>query len=121
MSELEDKLGAILSNPEMMKQIMSLAQTMGQAESSAAPQAPPSETESPAWTPNLDLGTLQTISQFARGSKVDAHQQALLQALTPYLSHNRVEKLERAMRAAKMAGLASSLLSSGALDSLLGR
>ena len=119
MSELEEKLGSILSNPEMMQQIMSLAQTMGQAEASAAPQEP--QAESPAWAPNLDLGTLQTLSQFARSSKVDSNQQALLHALTPYLSHNRVEKLERAMRAARMAGLASTLLNSGALDALLGR
>ena len=52
---------------------------------------------------------------------MDQEQQALLQALSPYLSHTRVEKLERAMRAAKMAGLASTLLSSGALQNLLGR
>ena len=29
MSELEDKLGAILGNPQMMQQIMAMAQSMG--------------------------------------------------------------------------------------------
>ena len=29
MSEMEDKLGAILNNPQMMQQIMSMAQAMG--------------------------------------------------------------------------------------------
>ncbi len=117
MSELEEKLGAILSNPQMMQQIMSMAQAMGQT----SPQEPPQETDSPVWSPELDPGTLQTLSQFAKSSTVDQEQQALLQALSPYLSHTRVEKLERAMRAAKMAGLASTLLNSGALQNLLGR
>ena len=90
MSELEEKLGSILSNPEMMQQIMSLAQTMGQAEASAAPQEP--QAESPAWAPNLDLGTLQTLSQFARSSKVDSHQQALLQALHVLRRHIALQK-----------------------------
>ncbi len=117
MSELEEKLGAILSNPQMMQQIMSMAQAMGQT----SPQEPPQETDSPVWSPELDPGTLQTLSQFAKSNTVDQEQQALLQALSPYLSHTRVEKLERAMRAAKMAGLASTLLSSGALQNLLGR
>lgn len=119
MSELEEKLGAILSNPQMMQQIMSMAQAMGQT--SEPHQEPPQETDSPVWSPELDPGTLQTLSQFARSGTVDQEQQALLQALSPYLSHTRVEKLERAMRAAKMAGLASTLLSSGALQNLLGR
>ena len=30
MDEMNEKLGAILSNPQMMQQIMSMAQAMGQ-------------------------------------------------------------------------------------------
>ena len=96
MSELEEKLGSILSNPQMMQQIMSMAQAMGQ---SSGPQP----------------------DSAAQAESVDSDQQALLHALSPYLSDNRVKKLERAMRAAKMAGLASTLLNSGALQNLLGR
>ena len=36
MSEMEEKLGAILSNPQMMQQIMSMAQAM-----SPPPVSPP--------------------------------------------------------------------------------
>ena len=32
MSEMEEKLGAILSNPQMMQQIMSLAQAMNSSQ-----------------------------------------------------------------------------------------
>ena len=31
MSEMEDQLGAILGNPQMMEKIMSLAQSLGQS------------------------------------------------------------------------------------------
>ena len=110
MSEMEEKLGAILNNPAMMQQIMSLAQSMGQSAPASPPQ--PAEPAVPV-APNL-FG-------LAKGSAVDQDQQNLLNALSPYLSHGRVEKLERAMRAAKMAGTASSLLQSGALQNILGR
>ena len=110
MSDMEEKLGAILSNPAMMQQIMSLAQSMGQSAPASPPQ--PAEPAVPV-APNL-FG-------LAKGSAVDQDQQNLLIALSPYLSHGRVAKLERAMRAAKMAGLASSLLQSGALQNILGR
>ena len=42
MSELDDKLGAILSNPQMMQQIMSLAQALNtQADAAQTQQKPP--------------------------------------------------------------------------------
>lgn len=107
MSELEEKLASILGNPGMMQQIQAIAQSMNQS-APAPPSAPP---EMPA-LPNLAAMV---------PAAVDEDQQNLLCALSPYLSHSRVEKLERAMRAAKMAGLASSLFRSGALDHLLGR
>ena len=51
----------------------------------------------------------------------DTDQQTLLAALSPYLSQNRVKKLENAMRAAKMARLASAFLGNGGLQMLSGR
>ncbi len=119
MSELEEKLGAILSNPAMMQQIMSLAQSMKQ--SPPAPAAAASPPGPPQPSPEPDVGMLQSLSGLAKGSGVDRNQQNLLSALSPYLSRSRVEKLERAMRAAKMAGMASSLLQSSALQNILGR
>ena len=123
MSEMEDKLGAILSNPALMHQIMAMAQSMNQSPpAAAAPASPPGPPQSPPQpSPEPDKGMLQSLSGLAKGSGVDRNQQNLLSALSPYLSRGRVEKLERAMRAAKMAGMASSLFQSGALQSLIGR
>ena len=101
MSELEEKLNQVLSDPGMMQQIMALANSMG-AQSCQEPQQ-----QEPSPLPDLDLGMLQ---QLASGTGVDANQRALLKALSPYISKDRTAKLEKAMRAAKMASLASTLL-----------
>ena len=106
MSELEEKLGALLSNPQLMQQISSLVQAMGQP-SQPAPSPPPIPEPSP---PEPDFSQLQGLASLLQSNRTDANQQALLRALSPYLSPWRVGKLERAMRASKMAGLASVLL-----------
>ena len=105
MSELEEKLGSILSNPQMMQQIMSMAQAMG-----SPPEEPPRQDPAAPALPGLDPGMLQKIAGMARSSGVDGNQKALLNALGPYLSRDRVGKLEKAMRAAKMATIASAFL-----------
>ena len=106
MGELEDKLTSVMNDPAMMQKIMSLAQSLGN--SSPPPEEPPKKEASPF--PEIDMAMLQKLSGFASQSGIDRNQQALLQALAPYISHHRVARLERAMRAAKMAGFATSLL-----------
>lgn len=99
MDDLEKQLGSILSDPSMMERIKSMAQAMGGAE------MPP---ESPA--PDIDVATLQRLTRLAGSSNIDKREQALLHALGAYLSKERVTKLEKAMRAAKLAKLASSAM-----------
>ena len=89
-----------------MQQISSLVQAMGQP-SQPAPSSPPMPEPSP---PEPDFSQLQGLASLLQSNRTDANQQALLRALSPYLSPWRVGKLERAMRASKMAGLASVLL-----------
>lgn len=120
MSEMEEKIGAILSNPDLMQQIMSMAQSLG---SNQPPQNTPSEPKGTDVTPDLgiDPAALQKIIGLAGQTGIDPNQKALLRALRPYLSSDRIRKLEKAMRSAKLANLASSALSSGALNFLTGR
>ena len=121
MAEMEEKLGSILNNPEMMQKIMSMAQSLSQAEAAQNPEPhSPPPAEAPHF-PELDLSTLQKISGIAQQSGIDRNQQSLLKALGPYLSNQRISKLEKAMRAAKMAQMASSFLGSNALQSFFGR
>ena len=115
MSEMEEKLNALLSNPQLMQQIASMVQAMG----SQAPQQPPEQT--PSAMPALDPRLLQTVAQTMGQTGIDSNQKSLLHALCPYLSTNRVQKLERAMQAARLAGAASAFLNAGGLQMLTGR
>lgn len=109
MSEMEDRLNSVLNNPQMMQQILSMAQSMGgQNQKEDSPQKIDS-------MPEIDLGMLQKISGLAGQSGIDKDQRSLLHALSPYLSQERINKLEKAMRAAKMARMATALMNSGAL------
>lgn len=110
MAEMEDKLGSILNNPEMMQKIMAMAQSLGAGQ----PQEPSNQEHEPQPElpplPNIDLGAIQKISGLMSQTNIDREQRALLSALSPYLSRERIHKLENAMRASKLAGFAASAL-----------
>lgn len=121
MDAMEEKLGSILNDPKMMQQIMALAQSLGQSSPQAKPE-PAAKQESAGQTfPQIDPGMLKNLRTMAGNSSIDHNQQSLLKALGPYLSQDRIHKLERAMRAAKMANLASVFLNQGGLSILTGR
>ena len=109
MDDMQNQLNAVLGNPEMMQQIMAMAQNF-----SPPPETPPPQNAPPAPTPEislpaLDPGMLQKLSGLMGQGGIDKNQQHLLRALSPYISQNRVTKLEKAMQAAKMARLATKL------------
>ena len=103
MEDFENKLGQILGNPEMMGKIMAMAQSFG------AEETPP-EQEAQEQMPEVDLAAMQKLAGFMGKAGVDEKQKALLSALTPYISKHRLHKLEKAMRAAKLAGVATTFL-----------
>lgn len=115
MEGMEQKLGEILGNPQMMQQIMAMAQALGGGAEQNTNDQPHHE------QPSLDPSVLQKLSGLMGNSNVDSQEQNLLSALSPYIARDRIQKLEKAMRAAKMARLASSFLNSGGLQLLTGR
>jgi len=126
VEDIQSKIGAILNDPATMQKIMAMAQAMGQSsrKESAEPakqEQPPKHEPSGFSLPDIDVGALQKIAGLTQKAGIDNNQKALLTALGPYLSHARIAKLERAMRAARMASLASSFLGSGPLFSNQGR
>ena len=104
MDEMEDKLGAILNNPQMMQQIMTMAQTLGGQSEPSKPEPPPQA------MPQIDFALVQKLSGLAGQSGIDQREKALLGALQAYLTGDRVARLERAMRAAKMAKLTTAVI-----------
>ena len=116
MDEMEEKLGAILGNPQLMQQIMSMAQSLGQS----SPEPPKQESPSMPPLPEISPEMLQGILKFSSQSRLDSRETSLLRALQPYLTQPRIQKLEKAMRAAKLAGLAQSILGNSGCLPLLG-
>ena len=110
MSELEEKLNSVLKNPQLMQQIMSMAQNMSNT-------SPPESTPANEPMPELDLNLIRQLSGMAQKGTIDRNQQSLLKALGPYLSPGRIGKLEKAMRAAKMAQFATVFLNSSQFQS----
>lgn len=107
MEDMQSQMNAILGNPDMMQKIMAMAQSLGQGDNN---QQQKQEAPLPS-LPNIDPSLIQKFAGLAGQSSIDSNQRTLLKALTPYLNKDRIAKLERAMRAAKMANMASGLLS----------
>lgn len=99
MSEFEDKLNRILSDPEEMERISRLAaQFMGGDDggSAAAPQG----------------GGLPDLKGLLGNAAAGGDKAALLRALAPYLQPERRQKLQKALRLAQAARIAGVALDS---------
>lgn len=104
----EAKLNSVLNNPQIMRQLMAMAQSLGaqqpEAPKDAPKEAPQKRPETPQ--PPLDLSALQAVLT----SRLTGEQRTLLSALSPYLSRTHIAHLEKAMRAAQLAQLLSGML-----------
>ena len=100
MSELDEKLNSILSNPAMMQQIMSIAQSLNQSEQGKSQQppqqvTPPVQQSADAFSDHgLNPNLLSKIASIMQRGSIDKNQESLLKALRPYLSRQKLEKLE---------------------------
>ncbi len=120
MEDMQSQMNAILGNPEMMQKIMTMAQTLNQPSPATQHQESQRQDTTPGF-PDIDVSMLQRLSGLAGQSNIDNNQRTLLKALTPYLSRERIGKLERAMRAAKMANMASAFLGKSGISLNPGR
>lgn len=112
MGELEDRISGVLNDPRQMEQIMAMARSLmggggggapsegdlasllgGAAAGGGAPEAP----------------LLSRLGGLLKGGG-DGERKALLEALKPWLSARRREKLERAVRMAQLARVATAVL-----------
>ena len=112
MAEFEDKLNSILSNPALMGQIMSMAGSLGQSNEPPTPPPKPKPEPQSQGLP-FDPGTMQSMMRLLQSTQIDPKEQKLIQALQGYLPCDRLEKLTKAMQAAKIARFASSAMSPG--------
>ena len=105
MSELEDRLNAVLSNPAEFSRLSEMARRLmggAEAESSDAAPAPKQERDV--------LSALPAMLGQALGGLGKSRRPALLEAVSPYLDDGRQRRLERALRLASTAKLAGTAL-----------
>lgn len=129
MAEWEEKLGAILNNPEAMSQIMALAQSLngagaGQTAAAPAQTAPPAapgaetpEAPSPAapspegegggLDPRLMEMGLRALAAYQDPNNTRA---ALLAALRPFVKPERYAKVDKAIQIAKLSKVVRAAL-----------
>lgn len=109
MDDFDSKLESILGNPQIMEQVMRIANQLGNSDESAQDNPVPSN--SPAPIP--DAVNLRGLSNLLGSASIDKNQQALIRALSPYVGTQKAGKLERAMQAAKFAQMASGFFARG--------
>lgn len=104
MADFNEVLSRVLSDPDAMTQLNSLASNLGLSQSSSKP-AP---AQSPADPGSLMNTLLRSSSQFGQ----DAQLTALVRALKPFLRPERAQRLDAAVQVAKVSQLAGSTLQS---------
>ena len=126
MSEFEDKLNAILSNPEAMAQVMGLAQSLSGSDAFGSEQqhggSKGNHTDNVGSSfgnlgdlfsqidPKMIERLLPLIGELSRGDNDERMQ--LLYALRPFLKEERRDKIERAVKAAILIQIGKKFLSS---------
>lgn len=129
MSEFEDRINSILSNPEEMGKIMNLAsqfmggsdknEEQGAERSGQSGNASGQSSNAGAGLGSLgalglpggfDMEMLSKISRLMSQVKGGSEKTELLRAMGPYLKQERREKMEKAMRFARIAKVAGAAL-----------
>ena len=109
MAEFEDKLNSILSNPELMGQIMSMAGSMNQPQSAPPPPQPPDSFGAMPFDPGAMAGMMRLL----KATQLEPRQRQLIQALRGFVPEDRLVRLEKAMQAGLIAKFASAAMNQG--------
>ena len=120
MSELEERISGILSNPGEMERITNIAKSIMGGETQEAPVS--GEAEAGGLNLNgllsggLDPNVIASLGRLMSTTESRDEKHALLGAMKPYMSVKRREKMERALqivRLSRLAGAAFSELGGG--------
>ncbi len=115
MPDLSQLLAQVMSNPQMMAQMASLAQSLGLQDDEQSVDStftnPSQETfqqQPSVYTPQQSdpAQLMGSLMQMANSMGGDDRQLALIQALKPFVRPERARKLERAVQVARMSRLA---------------
>lgn len=95
MDDFGDKLNSILNDPAALSRIGELAKSvMG------------GDQETKGEEPELDPGLISRVMSLMKRKGVKSEERALLEAMKPFLSERRREKMDKAIKLARLASLA---------------
>ena len=105
-NDFQNKLGAILNNPEMLKTIASMADSIGNgnAESGIQDEGSSGISDRSAGEIASELQSVMSSINSASDSRIN-----LLMALKPYMRTNRAENMDTAIKILKLTKLTSLL------------
>ena len=107
MSELEEKINAILNNPGEMSKITQMARSLFGDKSEPERHTEKSETIGmDNMADMLDPRMISVIGKIMSGTGKQSTGQPLLEAMKPYLGEKRRSKMDKAMKIARMAKIA---------------
>lgn len=115
MAEFEEKLNAILSDPQAMGQILSAAKALSGSEDEPSPPEKDAQDEA-ASEPLSALGQLDPrlvqlgLKLLSEYTSSDDRKTALLEALKPFLRPERQAKMEQAIKIAKLSRVIQTAL-----------
>ena len=120
MSELEEKLNALLSDPNSMAQVMQMAQQLSGSTAQPGAPPPPPKNDSPppppqggGFEPALLVRFLPLVQELQQSN---TQTMQLLYALRPFLKEEKQPKVERAAKLAHLICVGKRFLTEGGLD-----
>ena len=96
MDDLENRLSSVLGDPQQMEKITKLAQSI----LSGAGSGESASSEGLGFDPEM-LGRLTRLMNTG-----EAKEEKMLEAMSPYLSEKRRDKMDKAMKIARLAAVA---------------
>ncbi len=98
VSDFEDKLNKLLNDPKEMERFAGFAKSLMSGEGSPKPE------QSTAL--DIDPSMLKNLSGMLSGKGSGGRDAKLLEAMRPFLSEKRRGKMDKAMKIARLAGIA---------------
>lgn len=118
MDDMDSRLNALLSDPEAMGRIMSLAQQLSGGTPPppppTAPPPPPPQQEESDFDPMVLLKFLPLLQELRQDNSSQSMQ--FLSAMRPYLKPERQPKVERAVKLAHLICVGKKFLTEGGLE-----
>ncbi len=116
MDDILEKLQSVMSDPESMSQIESLAAMLGQQNDDESSSQ--SSESSDASDPGIDLGMIMQLTSLM-GSTGQDEDAALLLALKPHLKEARQKKVDKAVKLLKLLTVWKTLRDTGLLKDFM--